>query len=85
MTLSTANKGDILLSPVGATMVGTIIETYTPNTPVEKGDEMGYFTFGGSTVVMLVDPQHFTIDADLLKNTKNGIETAVVMGEKIGK
>ena len=85
MTLTTANKGDILLSPVGATMVGTIIETYTPNTLVEKGDEMGYFAFGGSTVVMLVDSQHFTIDADLLKNTKNGIETAVVMGEKIGK
>ncbi len=84
MTLSTKDKGEILLSPVGATMVGTIIETYTPNTVVSKGDEMGYFAFGGSTVVMLVDSQHFTIDADILENTKNRIETAVMMGEKIG-
>lgn len=85
LTLSTKEKGDILLSPVGATMVGTIIETYTPNTYVNKGDEMGYFAFGGSTVVMLVDNQQFTIDADILKNTKNKIETAVVMGETIGR
>lgn len=85
LTLFTKNKGDILLSPVGATMVGTIIETYTPNTYVNKGDEMGYFAFGGSTVVMLVDNQHFTIDKDILENTKNKIETAVVMGETIGR
>lgn len=85
LTLFTKNKGDILLSPVGATMVGTIIETYTPNTYVNKGDEMGYFAFGGSTVVMLIDNQHFTIDKDILENTKNKIETAVVMGETIGR
>jgi len=85
LTLFTKDKGDILLSPVGATMVGTIIETYTPNTYVNKGDEMGYFAFGGSTVVMLIDNQHFTIDKDILENTKNKIETAVVMGETIGR
>lgn len=85
LTLSTKEKGEILLSPVGATMVGTIIETYTPNTFVNKGDEMGYFAFGGSTVVMLIDNQHFTIDKDILENTKNNIETAVVMGETIGR
>jgi hypothetical protein len=33
---------------------------------------------------MLVDNQHFSIDADILENTKNRIETAVVMGEQIG-
>lgn len=85
LILSTKGKGDILLSPVGATMVGTIIETYMPNTPVKKGDEMGYFAFGGSTIVMLVDNKHFKIDTDILENTKNNIETAVVMGEKIGE
>ena len=84
LVLSTDKKGDILLSPVGATMVGSIIETYIPNTFVNKGDEMGYFAFGGSTVVMLVDNEHFTIDKDLLENTRNNIETAVVMGETIG-
>lgn len=85
VTLSTPDKGDILLSPVGATMVGTIISTFQPNSSIKKGDEMGYFAFGGSTVLMLVDKNHFTIDADLLANTRNKMETAVVMGEQIGK
>ena len=81
--LSTKDKGDILIAPVGATMVGTIIETFTPNSSVKKGDEMGYFAFGGSTIVMLVN--NLKIDADILENTKNRIETGVKMGEKIGE
>lgn len=82
--LQTRDKGDILIAPVGATMVGSIIETYTPNEQVKKGDEMGYFAFGGSTIVLLIDHQKITIDQDILENTKNHIETAVQMGEKIG-
>lgn len=84
VTLATKDKGDILLSPVGATMVGTIISTFQPKTPVKKGEEMGYFAFGGSTIVMLVNKQHFKIDGDILKNTQEKIETAVKMGEQIG-
>ncbi len=82
--LETENKGDIVLVPIGATMVGSILETYIPNQSINKGDEMGYFAFGGSTVVMLTDNNHFTIDSDLLENTKNKMETFVKMGEKIG-
>jgi len=84
LTLLTQDKGDIILSPVGATMVGSIHETFTPNSHVLKGDEMGYFAFGGSTIVMLVDQSKVKIDQDLLDNTKNKIETAVKMGERIG-
>lgn len=84
-TLSSDDKGDILLIPVGATMVGSIVETFTPNTFVEKGGEMGYFAFGGSTIVMLIDKDKIKIDKDILKNTKNKIETYVKMGESIGK
>ena len=82
--LSTKEKGDIIVAPVGATMVGTIIETFEPNTHVKKGDEMGYFAFGGSTVVLIIDKNKISIDADLLHNTKNKIETFVKMGQKIG-
>ncbi len=82
--LSTEKKGKIIIAPVGATMVGSIIETYKANSPISKGDEMGYFAFGGSTIVLLVDKNKITIDADILKNTKNKIETFVKMGEKIG-
>ncbi len=84
-SLSTKNKGNILLIPVGATMVGTIIETYTPNSEVKKGDEMGYFAFGGSTIAVLVDKTKIKMDSDILQNTKNKIETFVKMGEKIAE
>ncbi len=82
--LNTATKGKILLSPVGATMVGSIIETYKPGS-VKKGAEMGYFAFGGSTILMLIDKNKVKIDYDILKNTKNGFETYVRMGEKIAE
>lgn len=76
--------GEIVLAPIGATMVGSIISTYTPDMSLAKGDEMGYFAFGGSTIVVLVDPQAVTIDGDLIEHTKNKIETYVRMGEQIG-
>ncbi|MCL4115101.1 UNVERIFIED_CONTAM: hypothetical protein GTU68_037658 [Idotea baltica] len=82
--LDTKDKGRIILSPVGATMVGSILHTYESGKKLQKGDEMGYFAFGGSTVVILVQKDKITIDADLIENTKNRIETAVKMGERLG-
>ena len=82
--LTSSDKGEILISPVGATMVGSIIETYKPNSAVNKGDEMGYFAFGGSSVLMLIDKDKVRIDADILENTKKGLETSIFLGEKIG-
>lgn len=83
-TLKTEDKGEIIIAPVGATMVGSIYNTFTPEIKVEKGQEMGYFAFGGSTIVMIVDSDKIKIDQDILDNTQNKMETAVQMGEKIG-
>lgn len=83
--LETKDKGDIILAPIGAAMVGGIIETYTPNENIKKGDEMGYFKFGGSTIAIIIDKDHIKIDADILENTKNQLETYVRMGEKIAE
>lgn len=83
--LHTKEKGNVLIAPVGATMVGSIIATYQPETPLKKADEMGYFAFGGSTIVVLFDRQKLKIDSDILENTKNRIETFVKMGEKIAE
>ena len=82
--LQTADKGEVLLIPVGATLVGTIIETYTSKSTVNNGDEMGYFAFGGSTIVVFIDQSKIEIDNDLLLNTQNKLETLVQMGEQIG-
>lgn len=84
-TLVTQDKGEVLIAPVGATMVGSIIETFKVNAEIKPGDEMGYFAFGGSSIVMLVSKDKIKIDTDILENTKNRLETAVRMGEKIGE
>jgi len=65
-------------------MAGSINSTYEPNELVEKGEEMGYFAFGGSCIVLLLDANHFVLDEDLILNTRNKLETKVRMGEKIG-
>lgn len=75
--------GDIVMAEVGATMVGSIVQTYTGNF-VNKGEEKGYFKFGGSTVVMLFEKNKIRIDDDLLVNTLKGYETAIKAGERIG-
>ena len=44
---------------------------------VRRGEEKGRFEFGGSTVVVLVEPDKVVPDPDLLKNSQEGWETAV--------
>lgn len=82
-TLSTSDCGKILIIPVGATMVGSLNSTFLPHSLVKKGQEMGYFAFGGSTVVLLFNSNAFKFDRDLIENTKNNLETFVKMGEQI--
>lgn len=82
--LKTEKFGDIAMVEVGATMVGGITQTYKPNSFINKGEEKGYFYFGGSTCILVFEKDKIKIDSDLLENTLNGIETKVYMGEKIG-
>ncbi|MBD3629272.1 archaetidylserine decarboxylase [Cyclobacterium sp.] len=83
--LKTKDRGEILIIPVGATLVGSLNATFQPDSLVKKGEEMGYFTFGGSSVVLLFNSDLFELDKDLIENTKNKLETYVKMGEKIAK
>ncbi|MDX8335305.1 phosphatidylserine decarboxylase [Candidatus Cetobacterium colombiensis] len=83
--LKTKKFGEIVLSEIGATMVGGIKQTYTPKTFVKKGDEKGYFFFGGSSCVLLFEKDKVNFDKDILENSQKGIETKVYMGEKIGE
>jgi len=75
--------GDMILSEIGATMVGGIEQTYRAGSKVTKGEEKGYFYFGGSSCILLFQKDKVKIDEDIIKNTKNGIETKVYMGERI--
>lgn len=83
--LYSENFGDILYMEVGATFVGSIIQTYKPETIVKKGDEKGYFKFGGSTVILFFKKDTIVIDDDIVEQTLEGFETSVKAGEKIGR
>ena len=81
--LYTNNFGKVMQIEVGALMVGRIIN-YDQVSCIKKGVEKGRFEFGGSTIVLLFEKDSVDIDADLIKNTEDGFETAVKMGERIG-
>ena len=80
----TDNFNDVIYMEVGATCVGTIIQSYDPGSKVKKGDEKGYFKFGGSTVILFFKKDAMKIHEDLINQTALGFETSVLMGEKIG-
>ncbi len=80
--IKTQDFGEVLMSEIGATMVGSMVSTY-PDASVDKGEEKGYFKFGGSSVLLLFEKDEIMIDKDLVENTKKGLETEVKMGEKI--
>jgi phosphatidylserine decarboxylase len=82
--LDSNEVGKILMMEIGAMFVGTIVQTYRPATTVEKGDEKGFFKFGGSTCVLFFEKDSIRFDEDLVKNSAQGLETLVKMGEQIG-
>lgn len=82
--LSTERFGDVLMMEVGAMMVGRIVNLPGCTNAV-RGAEKGWFEFGGSTVLLCLEPGVLTPDDDLLRNTADGFETVVRMGERVGK
>ena len=78
------NFKDILHIEVGATCVGSILQTYSPNIKVNKGDEKGYFKFGGSTTILFFEKDSVKIDRDILDQSNFGFECKVLFGENIG-
>lgn len=72
---------------VGATCVGAIElgpNVFQGNT-VNKGDQLGFFKFGGSTVLVLFKPNAVNFDSDLLFNSQYNVETFVLVGSQIGR
>ena len=81
--LDSNEAGKVLMMEVGAMFVGTIAQTYRPTLAVEKGEEKGFFKFGGSTCILFFEKDSIHFDPDLIKNSAEGLETLVKMGEQI--
>ena len=76
--------GRVAFFEVGATCVGTVVHTNPPDTSVFKGDEKGFFRFGGSCVITLVEAGRVRWAEDLLHHSAQGIEVYARMGERAG-
>ncbi|MBO5104395.1 MAG: phosphatidylserine decarboxylase [Ruminococcus sp.] len=81
--MHTDNFGDVVQLEVGAMMVGKICNHHGEYSFM-KGEEKGMFMFGGSTIVQLFEKDRIRPDSDILRNTRDGFETVVHYGEKIG-
>lgn len=75
--------GRYLFLEIGATNVGGIVDTANPG-PVAKGEEKGYFRFGGSMVITLFPSGTFEPAEDLRDQSAAGIELYARMGDRMG-
>ena len=81
--LDTAHFGKVLFLEIGATFVGAIHETYQEG-PCAKGEEKGFFSFGGSSLILLFPPNRIQFDQDLLDATALQMEIKCLMGQPMG-
>ncbi len=82
--MRTKDCGTVVYIEVGATCVGSIHQTYTPHAAVAKGDEKGFFSFGGSCVILLFEKNRIRFDADLLRYSQQGLESKALFGSSFG-
>lgn len=76
--------GKVAVCEIGATLVGSIVQTFLPGRAVAKGEEKGLFKFGGSCVVTIFQPGKIKLDADLVSHSDAGLEVYALMGGRLG-
>lgn len=83
ITIKTNDCGTIALIAVGALCVGRIMQTYNSGQQYEKGNEMGYFSFGGSTLVLLFEKGKINITENINKPNFANTGISIKMGQQI--
>jgi len=82
--LKTEQFGDVLLLEIGATNVGSAVQTYQAGKAVVKGDEKGYFKFGGSSTITIFEPGRIKLAKDLVENSRQCRELYARVGDGMG-
>ncbi len=72
----------VLQMEVGALMVGRISNNDIFVSRVLQGAEKGYFEFGGSTIILLLE-KGVPVRSSFIENTQLGLETLIRQGEAI--
>ncbi|KAK9477688.1 phosphatidylserine decarboxylase-domain-containing protein [Lipomyces japonicus] len=82
--IETEAFGRVIVVCVGAMMVGSTVITAEEEQTVTRTDELGYFQFGGSTLLLFFQQGKLTFDSDLANNSKDSVETLIRVGMSIG-
>jgi phosphatidylserine decarboxylase len=82
--LESDHFGTVAIVEIGATMVGSIRQTYRSGTRVERGQEKGWFEFGGSSCALLFERGRLLPDADLVEAGVTHTEVYDRMGGRLG-
>lgn len=69
---------------IGATCVGSVVFGEGTHESVTKGNEVGYFQFGGSTIVLVFEKGRVEWNDDILLHSRQRVETHVQQGMRIG-
>lgn len=76
--------GRVMVVCVGAMMVGSTVITRQEGERVKRAEELGYFKFGGSTLVLLFEEGRMKFDDDLVENSTGALETLIRVGMSVG-
>jgi phosphatidylserine decarboxylase len=82
--LETRHFGTLAYVEVGALCVGRIVQTGA-GPKFSRGQEKGYFLFGGSTVILYGELGAWVPAEDLLRHTSEGYETLVQLGDAVAQ
>lgn len=69
---------------IGATCVGSVLMSAEAGQVVPKGEQIAWFQFGGSTVVMLFPPNAVAYDNDLVQASSLATEIRILVRERMG-
>lgn len=69
--------GRVMFVCIGAMMVGSTVITRRAGEKVKRAEELGYFKFGGSTILLFFEPGQMVYDDDLVDNSNGALETLV--------
>ncbi|KAM5342066.1 hypothetical protein ACJ41O_015097 [Fusarium nematophilum] len=84
LVIATAEFGHVLFVAIGATNVGSVVRFQKNGAEINKGDELGYFQFGGSSIIVAFQPNRIQFDQDLSELSRRRIQTSVEVGMSLG-
>jgi len=87
VTMVSTPVGKMAFVSVGALMVASINFTgaNSVGAQLKKGDEMGYFAYGGSTLILVFQKGKIKWDQDLLDTSEKSLETLVRVGNHVAQ